>query len=414
VNHAAVLSWLLSPMDAGLFRRDHWGQRPCAISRRDGDYYASLFSMSDLDSVITLTGHAASPTRIRLVKTDNGELCSRPVPHTAGGSPDIYCLYRSYADEGYTITIDRLELQWRAIAALCRSLEQALHHPVVANLYVTPRRAQGFSAHYDTHEVFVLQLEGAKRWHLYGSAVPLPLADATSPAFARGTLGPPEVTVTLDAGDALYIPRGHVHEATTSDDPSLHLTVGVHVFRWVDLVAETVASVARRNPRFREALPIGFLHDASPEAVPVKERLRELLEVLVAEADTDQAVWRMAQRLLSNGQPVPDGHFRSLEQLEALGLDTLVERRAGMPCRVVVDQDRAKIHYPGNILVGPGTIEPALRFVASAGQFAVGDLPGLTEAEKLALAERLVREGFLAITRTGNGSGPEPERGPVG
>lgn len=397
MSRAAELSWLLSPMDAGAFWRDHWERRPCAIERRDPRYHAALFSMADLDSVISLSGSAPAPGRIRLVKVEDGRLSSRPVPHTAAGAPDIYCLYRSYADEGYTITVDRLELQWHAIAALCRGLEQALHHPVVANLYVTPRRAQGFSPHYDTHEVFVLQLEGAKRWHVYGSAAPLPLDDATSPAFAREALGPPELILTLREGDALYIPRGHVHEAATSDAPSMHLTVGVHVFRWADLVAEVLASVARQNRRFREALPPGFLEAGGPETPSLKERLGELLDELVAEADSDQAAWRLAQRLLSNGQPVPDGHFRSLERLDSIGLDTLVERRAGLPCRVVIDGDRVKVHYPGNILVGPVTIEPAVRFIAAAGRFAVRDLPHLPDADKLALATRLIREGFLAV-----------------
>ena len=73
----------------------------------------------------------------------------------------------------------------------------------------------------------------------------------------------------------------------------------------------------------------------------------------------------------------------------------MVERRTGMPCRVVVDEDRVKMHYPGNILVEPS-------------------LPGLAVAEKLALAERLVREGFLAIESTGNGLRPAPDRRAVG
>jgi len=77
------------------------------------------------------------------------------------------------------------------------------------------------------------------------------------------------------------------------------------------------------------------------------------------------------------------------------GSTRLVERRTGMPCRVVVDEDRVKMHYPGNILVEPS-------------------LPGLAVAEKLALAERLVREGFLAIASADNGLHPAPDRRAVG
>ena len=32
------------------------------------------------------------------------------------------------------------------------------------NAYITPPENQGFAAHYDTHDVFVLQVSGSKRW----------------------------------------------------------------------------------------------------------------------------------------------------------------------------------------------------------------------------------------------------------
>ena len=33
----------------------------------------------------------------------------------------------------------------------------------------------GFKAHFDTHDVFVLQIEGCKRWTLYDTPIELPL-----------------------------------------------------------------------------------------------------------------------------------------------------------------------------------------------------------------------------------------------
>ena len=38
----------------------------------------------------------------------------------------------------------------------------------------------------------------------------------------------------LRAGDAMYLPRGWLHQALTSDFDSLHITVGVNVRRWID------------------------------------------------------------------------------------------------------------------------------------------------------------------------------------
>ena len=39
---------------------------------------------------------------------------------------------------------------------------------------LTPEGAQGFDPHFDTHEVFVLQVEGHKHWRLYGPGRVLP------------------------------------------------------------------------------------------------------------------------------------------------------------------------------------------------------------------------------------------------
>ena len=40
--------------------------------------------------------------------------------------------------------------------------------------------------------------------------------------------------VVLGAGDTMYLPRGWLHQALTSDSDSLHITVGVNIRRWID------------------------------------------------------------------------------------------------------------------------------------------------------------------------------------
>ena len=50
---------------------------------------------------------------------------------------------------------------------LCACLQEHFGFPVGCSAYLTPTSTQGFPPHYDDVEVFVLQLQGSKRWRLY-------------------------------------------------------------------------------------------------------------------------------------------------------------------------------------------------------------------------------------------------------
>ena len=62
------------------------------------------------------------------------------------------------------------------VARFCRELAAELGHATQCNAYVTPAGdAQGFDFHHDTHDVFVLQVSGRKRWIVHEPVLPLPL-----------------------------------------------------------------------------------------------------------------------------------------------------------------------------------------------------------------------------------------------
>ncbi len=129
---------------------------------------------------------------------------------------------------GATIILQALQLHWEPAAVYCRGLEQALGFPVQANAYATPAAARGFAVHHDTHDVFVLQVSGTKRWRIYAPLLELPLSGQRwSPEL--GDPGPPVDDLTLEPGDTLYLPRGWPHEAVAQESDSLHITVGLHV-----------------------------------------------------------------------------------------------------------------------------------------------------------------------------------------
>ena len=68
---------------------------------------------------------------------------------------------------GATIVLQGLHRMWPPLVDFTRQLVEELGHPAQVNAYVTPPSSQGFSPHYDTHDVFVLQVSGEKRWVIH-------------------------------------------------------------------------------------------------------------------------------------------------------------------------------------------------------------------------------------------------------
>ncbi len=66
---------------------------------------------------------------------------------------------------------------------------------------------------------------------------------------------------------------------------------------------------------------------------------------------------------------------------------------------MTVGADKAVLRFADRTLDAPTEVGPALEFIVARGTFRVSELPdNLTDASKLVLARRLVREGFLDIT----------------
>ncbi|NVI89234.1 cupin domain-containing protein [Actinomadura sp. BRA 177] len=105
---------------------------------------------------------------------------------------------------------------------------------------------EGFGCRGDDHGVIVLQVSGAERWRIDGPTRPAPLYrdvafDDTPPEY-------PIDEFTLQAGDALHVPRGWWHAAAASTgQPSLHLTCGLATHTGVDLLAWLVDDLRARD-----------------------------------------------------------------------------------------------------------------------------------------------------------------------
>jgi hypothetical protein len=394
---------LITPISPTAFLERIWQREPLHVSRSAPGHYAELLSLHDVDALIYF-GKASFPQETKAehrgpaesAPTDSLVLDARALP--ASSSPDIRTLCRQYV-RGKTVHVDKVERFWNPIARLCREVEATLHHPTAAGMFLTPRNARGLPPHFDDHDLFVMQIEGKKRWRLHRPLVDLPLEGMTI-EHPEEVLGRPAFEYELAAGDLLYLPRGWIHDVVTSDSYSLHVSLGISVFRWVDLLRRALDSASRADVRLREALPVGFLDDDGAAAA-VRERFGELFQVAKEQADAGDAVEALAERLfLRRLSTIPDGHFVAQEEeLSKIELDTRVEKRPSTFCRVREREDAASIQFASNEVRGPLAIVGPLRFIAEAsGPFSARSLGGpLAEDARLVLVKRLVREGLLRV-----------------
>jgi lysine-specific demethylase/histidyl-hydroxylase NO66 len=381
-----ALALTLAPVAAPDFFAEHWERRPLVVPRADPTRFTRILSPDDVERLLCETG--IRTPGFRLVK----EGAQLPL---AGYTEDIAWRPGSFSgtavvervahefEQGATLVLQALHLHWPAAALYCRSLEQTLGCPVQVNAYLTPAAARGFAVHHDTHDVFVLQVSGRKRWRLYEPVLELPLKHQRwSPRL--GDPGPPIEDFELEAGQTLYLPRGWPHEATTSDDESLHLTVGIHPTTRMDALRMALDSCAD-DPEFRRSLE-------ADGRLP-----GHLLDRLAARLEPAEVARRARRRFAGSRRPILHGQLDQVRDLERLTAGTPVERRPTVILELEHDSGHVQLVFEGKEMRFPAKAAPAVEAICGLpGPFTAADLPGpLDEAGRVVLVRRLVREGLL-------------------
>jgi Cupin superfamily protein len=271
---------------------------------------------------------------------------------------------------------------------------------VQANAYYTPRSAQGLPVHHDTHDVFSLQVAGEKRWLVYDPVLELPLKNQRY-SQSLGSPGRPVEDVTLAPGDTLYLPRGWLHEAKTSESDSLHITVGVNVYTWLDAVRAALDACGEE---------VDFRRGVHPDEGEPPE---ELLERLRERLSPEDVARRRRERFVRSRRPLRHGQLRALRALDALELDTEVERRVTAIADVGRADGTVALSFEGKTVVFPAHAADAVADVVGAvDPFRPRDLAGdLDDEGRLVLVRRLVREGFLLVSPAGRRDAPSPRSG---
>lgn len=130
--------------------------------------------------------------------------------------------------DGASLIVNQADRYHPMLFALCRVLAQRHFYHVFSVVYLTPPNSQAVRLHNDDQDVFLLQVWGTKKWTIRNAPTLLPY---TEEMLGKGSpvpqelVGEPTMQFTMQPHDVLYIPRGFLHEAETSEFPSLHVTV---------------------------------------------------------------------------------------------------------------------------------------------------------------------------------------------
>jgi ribosomal protein L16 Arg81 hydroxylase len=201
----------------------------------------------------------------------------------------------------------------------------------------------------------------------------------------------------LEAGDVAYIPRGTGHDARSSDDLSLHITLGVLCYRWVDFLLELVANASLNDPAFRKALPPGFAREEF-NGDRAKEILQELVQRLATGSDLEATLGRFIDHWISACPPLLTGQMHQIALLDQLRMESVVGARTDAVSRIRMDESTASVYAFGRKITFPAHATEAVRFALKQPRFYVRELPGdLDDEGQLVLVRRLIREGLAVV-----------------
>ncbi|MFJ3310103.1 cupin domain-containing protein [Streptomyces sp. NPDC086549] len=395
-DSAFDLARLIDPVTPKAFLHDYWEQKPLHIQRDAPDYYDGLLTLDDVDRLLMMAGPGFETIRVVVdgQETPIDQVAQRGPQGRANTLEAIYDHYR----RGSTVVLNSLDDRWEPLQALTHALGAELSAGFQVNVYLTPGgKAQGFKPHYDTHDVLVAQVHGSKRWRLYGAPYELPLAGRpkTGPSFDGESV--PEEELTLTRGDFLYLPRGVVHAATSNEEASIHLTIGVHSLRWASVLQTAMEKLFDEDVRFRTGLPAGFARDENLQRSAARA-LRQLAAILQESLPCERVIEETVTQAVSVNSPSLRGHLGDLERLRAYTESTPVRRRASVLCHVTVTETTVTASFHNKAVTLPRQVEQEVRWLAAGfdGTITTGDLPGrLDQAGRIVLLQTFLREGLL-------------------
>lgn len=294
----AARTLLLGGLSPAQFMRRHWQKKPLVVRQALPGLAAPLPRAALFDLA------ARDDVESRLISAFDGRWRVRHGPLARRALPPV-------SRPGWTLLVQGLDLHVPAAHALLQRFRFVPDARLDDLMLSWASDGGGVGPHLDSYDVFLIQVQGRRRWRI--GRVPEPALVPGLPLKILANFEPEEEHV-LEPGDLLYLPPRWGHDGIAEGE-CMTASVGFRVPGEQALARELLLRLSEDDddagPLYRDP---GQPATATPAAVP--EALRSFAEAALAKAlRTPGALERALGEVLS--EPKPRVWFEGREPLAA-------------------------------------------------------------------------------------------------
>lgn len=303
----SLLSQILSPVDPSDFWQNSFGQKVLHIpgTPEKAQQWQRLMPFEQLNELM----HFREGYSYQLIHQLQKYSFHPPLSTRESQEQVQYLL-----QQGASLVMEQVDHQHAPLGRFCDEISAELACRTAFNLYLSYPEEAAFRLHYDTHDLFVLHLQGHKKWEFYGETVPYPTnalrhIHEPIPQHLKSTC-------LLKPGDVLYVPKGHWHQALAvpHPQPSLHLTLGIYGPTGLDLFDFLKQTFEKQSAAFRAPLtPMPWKPEN--QAAALEHLKQELLDYLEGNWSQDFGTYLHHKSPRRAGIKLPYAYWRTPEEI---------------------------------------------------------------------------------------------------
>jgi hypothetical protein len=396
MNAASKLALVLGPVTESDFFGHYWEKTPLHISRSSTEHFVSLVSIDTLESM--LSSQALYYPSVQLTQSNR----TIDISEYSDDSRRILAhrlIERHHV--GATVVISKAHEKIESLANFRRDIQSELKLRCQTNVYLSPTGQQGFNAHFDSHDVFILQVAGTKTFNFYEGGVELPFQHD---GFQAGehAVGALTQSIPLEPGDTLYIPRGVMHDAVATEQTSLHITLGVYAITLRDVLMEMTQTLTNDELIYRKSVPreIQSLFSKVKGTAGDESAENNILRILKPELTCEglkSALSSIEDATAIDSAPSTAGVLATSPK--SFTESTVIQINHAQLIGIESSSEIIRLRTHGQILEFTHPLSMAVEQLLTAEPIVMGNLAGLDNDQKQALCTRLLYANLLIVQK---------------